>query len=540
MTNIARFTARVHPSGKLTVGYVPKQQPRQSDLTFENVHQDYSQPDLMMNDVEVGPKRFIEYKQVPDSEFKLTDIHLRRINFSTSEIEFVNQFSSFYLRSFVFWYLFDTFGFIFKSLVLKNQIINTELGSSEASIFYQPKKAPKKKGLVGITAHARLKVENAAAILEKKYGKSGLAMTTFTIPPLSQEGSEIFHAKYSEYVKFVVRNLTKVFEANCMRSEFVYVNELQEKRYASYQERKKQGSMEVPPTIQHIHILHPRFRPEFLFDESGQVDSTINFDINNDGKRTFLDRDTKELLLSNTKYLFTADYLRKLNQRAINYITGETVSTGASIDIAVVRKSAVAYLGKYLSKGETICKQIVKEGNERILPKHWSGVTKFLHDQIQEATRVIHGGAAEAAMTHAELLKEEGYFESYIFVKRLETPREVLRRVSGVQDFDTGKDTIAFFELGQPKTVQCGISATLTSKALNDVTEFIELLDALSRTSALPPTKSRSLGGGRVLSEDEREYQVYSKFYRKLADEPVEMINVTALKNLARTFQNNL
>lgn len=554
MTNIARFTARVHPSGRLTVGYVPSQKIKAADLSYESILESYSEPDCGMNEIPV--QRLRESKEFPDfQKITLFDVHEYNKAFTQSDkwiktpwldrgheiipipgTEF--QLEGHHLQKLGINKVEFTDSQKEKLKIKKN---DTELGSSEASNFYQPKKVPQKKGLVGITAYARLKVENAAAILEKKYGKSGLAMTTFTVPPLSEQGSEIFHQSYSEYVKFLVRNLTKVFEANGMQSEFVYVNELQEKRYASYQERKKQGSMEVPPTIQHIHILHPRFRPEFIFDESDQVKSTINFDVDDDGRRRFLDRDTKELLLSSTRYLFTSDYLRKLNQRAINFITGETVSTAASIDISVVRKSAIAYLGKYLSKGEKICSQIVKEGNERILPKHWSGVTKFLHDQIKEATRVIKGGAAEAAMTYAEFLKEEGYFESYHYSQRLETSREVLQRVSGVRDYDTNRDTLAFVELGDPRKVQCGLSATLTSKVLNDVTEFIELLEALSRTPSSPPPISRSFGGGAVLSDSRTEYELAlrdSKLYRKLADKPVKAVNKIALKNLAQTFQS--
>ncbi len=175
------------------------------------------------------------------------------------------------------------------------------IGSSNARIFTETKTSRKK--CLRMTSSMGRNIRNAAYLLEQEYGKDNLSFLTLTLPDLPREGLEACSANWGRMVDQFLKWLRSKAEVAGIPLEYVYCTEIQEKRLEKY------GEFAL-----HLHLL---FRGK-------------------SGKRK--------------PWLVTPKQCRKAWARCIKSVYSGLFEERALENLQRVRRSAAAYLGKYLSK----------------------------------------------------------------------------------------------------------------------------------------------------------------------------------------------
>lgn len=207
-------------------------------------------------------------------------------------------------------------------------------GSSEGKV----KRA--KRGAKGLTAQARRAVRSCAVLLEEQYGLDCLSLATCTLPPLSPSELALVCKEMSRLVRVFMQRLTRVLERSGLSPDYVAVVEIQEKRYRSWGQ--------VCP---HLH---------FVFQ----------------GRASRLD-----------DWAIRPVDLRRMWEETLFNILGRSVDSSAATRIEKPRKSLRKELGKYLTKGGNLLKDIIAAGLGDHLPSTWRYQTKALRD-AEKARRV--------------------------------------------------------------------------------------------------------------------------------------------------------
>lgn len=186
-------------------------------------------------------------------------------------------------------------------------------------------------GKNGITKYGRRVLENTALLLERKYGRKCLGFGTTTLPDMAVGTLKYLLANWGEVVRRFFQKLTRITaKVNC---PFIYVGctEIQPRRF---------GRTRLP--VPHLHFVY-----------------ISRFDISNG-------------------YLLSADEDYAAWNEAVNEVLakggflplmGEYGHVG-SLHLTAVRKSASAYIGKYISKGAKEVKAMQDEGYTDF-PRQW-------------------------------------------------------------------------------------------------------------------------------------------------------------------------
>lgn len=209
------------------------------------------------------------------------------------------------------------------------------------------------RGSQGITQHGADLVRDAAAALEKKYGKENLSFLTATIAP--GEGSlasEFDKKEWSRKLDLFKRWLEQFRQSVGLPGGIIGVTELQQKRY------ERTGE-----TAYHIHWL-------FVGRHPG-----------------------KGWAISAKKVAEKWDSLFNSHSSLI-----DEGKNSASVNLERVKKSVGAYMGKYLSKGKQALKGLTVPLREDQLPSAWYICTKPLRELVTSMTVVLKGLDATMAL----------------------------------------------------------------------------------------------------------------------------------------------
>jgi hypothetical protein len=209
---------------------------------------------------------------------------------------------------------------------------------------FQPQK--KKRGSNGMTSRGRTVVENACFLLEQKYGRQNLSFLTLTVPKFN------FPEDYCQIVEkwpYLIHRVTdwikKKLKKAGIPTEYVYVNEIQEKRYEKF-------GVYAP----HLHIVFVGRSPS----RSGG-------------------------------WCISPQDVRQAWSKALSSVVSGPFETRAIENIQRVRKSCGAYMGKYMSKRSIKATDNPAIGTNGInqdiqgLPS-WYGVSRTLLKGIRQAT----------------------------------------------------------------------------------------------------------------------------------------------------------
>jgi hypothetical protein len=213
----------------------------------------------------------------------------------------------------------------------------------------------------GITGHARRMVRSAAHILEEQHGKRNLSFGTITIPSLPESQMETIRENWNLLVKRFVEEIGRELVRHGLSPQILYVTEIQEERY------KRLG--QVAP---HLHLL-------FQGRKSG----------------------TRKWAISIKKF-------RQIWERMLGNVLNRKMSLPAGSQIDSIKKSAKRYLGKYMSKGGKILKDIVNAGLENSLPASWWGMTNILRKQVKDGIIQVDEELKNLIVDHIEEYKQAG------------------------------------------------------------------------------------------------------------------------------------
>lgn len=204
----------------------------------------------------------------------------------------------------------------------------------------------KRKGQSGITTHGRRMVKSAAAVLEERYGKARCIFSTVTVPDLPLKQMAIIHENWHKLVEYYRLGVRRKLQDKHLSGDIVSVSEIQTKRY------DKTG---LP--ILHLHAVFVGVYG------SGQ-------------------------------YAITTEEHDDIWVRAVNSVTSvDRNDFTHACNLQRVKKSASAYLGKYLSKGVHDVAFLIAKGFGDWLPKHWWNCSRALSRMVKSETRVLNGFA---------------------------------------------------------------------------------------------------------------------------------------------------
>lgn len=205
-----------------------------------------------------------------------------------------------------------------------------------------------RRGSGGITSHGKNLVKDSAAWMEQTYGRNRLTFLTLTVPT----GIENDVAKHwATILHNFRRKLTYHLQKRNLPLHIVGVTEVQEERL---EERGELGL--------HIHWL---------------------------------------LVGRNSRYHhweFKPEQFREWWRECICECIGECSGTDwrACENVERIKRSAIGYLGKYMSKGVKVVSAIKEQGLGHLLPSAWYTCTQGLKVIYKKNLYVISGVIAEA------------------------------------------------------------------------------------------------------------------------------------------------
>lgn len=200
-------------------------------------------------------------------------------------------------------------------------------------------------GLNGITAYGKKAVKNISLLLQEKYGRNRLGFCTATIPELGRENLEIILQCWGDIVRKFFQELKRECARKGVDLEYVCCTEIQEKRFAR--------TDLAYPHLHWVYVCKQHRRGEFTI---------------------------------------SADKMRSVWKRVIVQSLPDSMDMGnskeihfrASIDCQIVKKSASAYLGKYLSKGCKVIASMQEKGYEKF-PKQWWSTCTICRNMFKKA-----------------------------------------------------------------------------------------------------------------------------------------------------------
>lgn len=226
-----------------------------------------------------------------------------------------------------------------------------------------------KYGSHGITSFGRKVVKNASMLLERRYGRRRLGFVTCTLPNLPEAIHKRLNGKWGELVRRFYQKLKRQLEKISKPFIYVGVTEIQEKRFRS-------SGIPAP----HLHFV-------------------------------YLCRSSR-----NSRYWL---YICQIH-RAWNEALRETIALcgypftmsplpgWGGVHAKTVRKSASAYLGKYISKGCKVLEEM-KEAGWTEFPKQWWTACKACKKMFKDACVSLKDAECKAIFYNYEHYLHEGW-----------------------------------------------------------------------------------------------------------------------------------
>jgi len=203
------------------------------------------------------------------------------------------------------------------------------LGLSSVEILAAP---AKRKKCLRMTKPMARNIRNGCFLMEQRHGQRNLSFLTLTVPNLSSDGMDAVRRFWGQMVNKLFKYLRKKFtERTGENMEYVYCTEIQTSRL--------QSTGVVAP---HLHAV---FR----------------------GRRG-----------RHRSWVFSYLEIRQVWADIMSQYVGESFNTEALENIQQVKKSAGAYLAKYMGKG-------VDSADYPELRTHWGGMSRNLCRLVRSA-----------------------------------------------------------------------------------------------------------------------------------------------------------
>lgn len=216
--------------------------------------------------------------------------------------------------------------------VLSGKSEANDLGSSKVIKSHKIKKA---RGLKGLSRYGGRMLRNSIALLEREAGKDCLSFLTLTVPDCSAEDYRNLAGVWAEVWRQLQQWLKRKLKAARLPGEIVSVSEIQTKRYEA-----------TGLPVLHLHLLF-----------QGRYGKKASWVIAPKAVRKAWKRIIKPYLPSASKW----DSLENLQR---------------------IKRSAGAYMAKYMSKGTDTLERMMTDGWADCIPSAWWGCSFSLRRRV--------------------------------------------------------------------------------------------------------------------------------------------------------------
>lgn len=234
-------------------------------------------------------------------------------------------------------------------------------------------------GKHGITNYGKRVLKNSCILLEQKYTKKRLGFATCTLPDTTEESFIWIMSCWSELVRRFLQKARRFHEKRNLPFIYAGCTEIQEKRF-------KSGGLPAP----HLHFVYV-CKPNI---SSGYTCSTQQY--------WEWWNDSVNEILAIGKY---------------DPIMGVNGHIG-SVKLEPIRTTAAGYLGKYISKGVAVVKDMQERGYDKF-PKQWWFASMQCKKMFKASIKTISGDICAMLWNNADRLIELGIVKHlhYVFVR---------------------------------------------------------------------------------------------------------------------------
>lgn len=232
---------------------------------------------------------------------------------------------------------------------------------------------PSRKRCLSMSTSMRRNIRNAAYMMEQDYGKDNLSFLTLTLPDLSSEDLQSCSDNWGKMVDQILKYLRKRVEKHGINFAYVYCSEIQLKRL------QQRGEYAL-----HLHIL-------------------------------FRGRCAKK-----KPWCVTPCQVRKAWAGIIRCVIGHSRFCADALEnLQVIRRSAGAYIAKYLSKGVHLDTPGGEEAVAGVPPvTHWGGMARLVARRIRKCSCYLrssgsNGYLVDRFISELELLRNGGYIDYF-------------------------------------------------------------------------------------------------------------------------------
>ncbi len=223
-----------------------------------------------------------------------------------------------------------------------------------------PEKQRKPRGHGGITRYGGEMVKSAAALFERFFRRTDLTFGTATLPRLTRHEMTMVARDWPEITRRFFEELKREARRNGLRDwELVYVTEIQIQRW----ERSREVAL-------HLHFLSP--------GRNGR----------------------------HSPWVLTPKRVTAIWERVLSRAIGRSVACPAAIRLEGPRGSLQNELGKYLSKGCKVIREVIAAGLGDLLPPSWWGGASSTKRSVHANKYRVGSKAAWALLDQAEKLRD--------------------------------------------------------------------------------------------------------------------------------------
>lgn len=219
----------------------------------------------------------------------------------------------------------------------------------------------KRRGSNGITPIAKRQIRSGVTIMQEKYSIYCMAFGTCTLPALRPEELELVNTHWSDIVRKFLQELTRELARCGLDTDYVYVTEIQEKRY------KVWGQL-----CPHLHFVIQSRKDRFS-------DPAIHYSL-----------------------------IKRFWAKQLSNLLGRKVECPAATQLEKMKRRKVGEMGKYMTKGSQIAKEAIAKGDGHMLPTAWSGMSNNMKKEVKSSIKILTGQEAEDFIENLEILQDAG------------------------------------------------------------------------------------------------------------------------------------
>lgn len=215
-----------------------------------------------------------------------------------------------------------------------------ENGPDYLDLTYVPNSLRAKRGQKGISRHGRLLVRNAAFLMERANALDTVTFLTTTLPPMDVISNRYVVENWAKVVKNFTLRLKRRLEEEGLKGEIVGVTEVQEGRL----------SANADFIGLHLHCLFVGRHPY-------------------------------------KTWTVTTSQVEEYWRDAIGSVSkplAKECDFSCSTNLQRLRVSGAAYIGKYLSKGSKVVRDIKEKNPDITLPACWYTCTLSLREKVEK------------------------------------------------------------------------------------------------------------------------------------------------------------